>query len=69
MDLVRADGSDIERHIRQAEQMMHHPHRGMPAAPYLLMDDWRRFLCWADGVVQHLEQPRPVPELEHGLTY
>ena len=69
MDLVRADGSDIERHIRQAEQMMHHPHRGMPAAPYLLMDDWRRFLCWADGVIQHLEQPRPVPELEHGLTY
>ena len=69
MDLVRIDSSDIERQLRQAEQVMHHPHRGMSATPYPLMDDWRRFLCWTDGVIQHLEQPRPVPELEHGLTY
>ena len=65
MDLVRIDSSDIERQLRQAEQVMHHPHRGMSAVPYLLMDEWRRFLCWADGVIQHLEQPRPVSELEH----
>ena len=64
MDL-KTDTSDIERQIHQAEQMMHHPHRGMSATPYPLMDDWRRFLCWTDGVIQHLEQPRPVPELEH----
>jgi len=38
MDLMRIDSSDIERQIRQAEQMMHHPHRGMSAAPYPLMD-------------------------------
>ena len=69
MDLVKTDSSDIERQIRQAEQMMHHPHRGMSAAPYPLMDDRRRFLRWTDGVIQHMEQPRPVPELEHGLTY
>ena len=68
MDL-KTDTSDIERQIHQAEQMMHHPHRGMSATPYPLMDDWRRFLCWTDGVIQHLEQPRPGPELEHGLTY
>ena len=65
MDLVKTDSFDIERQIRQAEWMMHHPHRGMSAVPYLLMDEWRRFLCWADGVIQHLDQPRPVPELEH----
>jgi len=69
MDLVRTDSFDIERQIRQAEQMMHHPHRGMSAPLYPLMDDWRRFLRWTDGVIQHMEQPRPVPELEHGLTY
>ena len=69
MDLVKTDSSDIERQIRQAEQMMHHPHRGTSAAPYLLTADWRRFLRRTDGVIQHMEQPRPVPELEHGLTY
>ena len=65
MDLVKADRSDIERQVRQAEWMMRHPQRGMSATPYLLMHDWRRFLCWIDGAIQHLEQPRPVPELEH----
>jgi len=69
IELLRTDSSDIEWQILQAEQMMRHPHQGMSTAPYLLMDDWRRFLCWTDGVIQHLEQPRPVPELEHGLTY
>ena len=69
MDLVKTDRSDIERHVHQAEWMMHHPHRGMSAAPYLLTADWRRFLRRTDGVIQHMEQPRPVPELEHGLTY
>jgi len=64
-DLVKADRSDIERQVRQAEWMMRHPQRGMSATPYLLMHDWRRFLCWIDGAIQHLEQPRPVPELEH----
>jgi hypothetical protein len=65
MDLVKADRSDIERQVRQAESMMRHPQRGMSAVPHLLMDDWRRFLCWIDGAIQHLEQPRPVSELEH----
>jgi hypothetical protein len=65
MDLVKIDRSDIERQVRQAEWMMRHPQRGMPAAPFLLMDDWRRFLRWLDAAIQHLEQPRPVPELEH----
>ena len=65
MDLVKTDRSDIERQVRQAEWMMHHPQRGMPAALYLPMDDWRRFLCWIDGVIQQLGQPRPVAELEH----
>jgi len=69
IDLVKTDSFDIERQIRQAEWMMHHLHWGMSAAPYPLMDDWRRFLRWTDGVIQHMEQPRPVPELEHGLTY
>ena len=65
LDLVKTDRSDIERHVRQAELMMRHPQRGMAAVPYLLMDDWRRFLCWVDEAIQHLEQPRPVLELEH----
>jgi hypothetical protein len=65
MHLVKTDRSDIERQVRQAEWMMHHPQRGISAVPCLLMDDWRRFLCWIDGAIQHLEQPRPVPELEH----
>jgi len=65
MGLVKTDRSDIERQVRQAEWMMRHPRRGVSAAPYLLIADWRRFLCWIDGVIQHLEQPRPVPELEH----
>ena len=65
MDLVKADRSDIERQVHQAEWMMHHPQRGMSAAPYPLMDDWRRFLRWLDGAIQHLERPRPAPELEH----
>ena len=65
MDLVKADRSDIERQVHQAEWMMHHPQRGMSAAPYLLIADWKRFLRWLDGAIQHLEQPRPVPELEH----
>jgi hypothetical protein len=64
-DLMQADRSDIERQVRQAEWMIRHPQRGMPAAPYLLMDDWRRFLCWIDGAIEHLRQPRPIPELEH----
>jgi len=64
-NLVQTDRSDIERQVRQAEWMMRHPQRGLSATPYLLMDDWRRFLCWIDGAIQHLEQPRPVPELEH----
>lgn len=63
-DLMQADRSDIERQVRQAEWMMRHPQRGMPAVPYLLMDDWKRFLCWIDDATQHLGQPRPVPELE-----
>jgi len=65
MDLVKTDRSDIERQVHQAEWMMHHPRRGMSAAPYPLMADWTRFLCWLDAAIQHLEQPRPVPELEH----
>jgi hypothetical protein len=64
-DLVQADRSDIERQVRQAERMMRHPQRGMPAAPYRLIADWRRFLCWTDAAIGHLGQPRPVPELEH----
>ena len=65
MDLVKTDRSDIERQVHQAEWMMHHPQRGMSATPYLLIDDWRRFLCWIDGAIQHLEHPRSVPDLEH----
>jgi hypothetical protein len=65
MDLVKTDRSDIERQLRQAEWMMRHPQRGMSATPYRLMADWRRFLCWIDGAIQHLEEARPVPELEH----
>ena len=65
MGLVKADRSDIERQVRQAEWLMRHPQRGMSAAPYLLTDDWRRFLRWIDGAIRQLEQPRPVPELEH----
>jgi hypothetical protein len=65
MDLVKADRSDIERQVRQAEWLMRHPQRGMSAAPYLLTDNWRRFLCWIDGAIRHLEQPRSVPELEY----
>jgi hypothetical protein len=62
---VKTDRSDIERQVREAERMMHHPQRGISAVPYLLTEDWRRFLCWIDGAIQHLEQPRPAPELEH----
>ena len=65
MDLVKTDRSDIERQVRQAECLMHHPRRGISAVPHLLVDDWRSFLCWIDGAIQCLEQPRPVPELEH----
>jgi len=63
--LVKTDRSDIERQVRQAEWMMRHPQRGMSATPYRLMDDWRRFLGWIDGAIRHLEEPRPIPELEH----
>ena len=65
LSLVQADRSDIERQVHQAQSMMHHPHRGMSAAPYLLIADWTRFLRWLDAAIQHLEQPRPVAELEH----
>ena len=65
MDLVKADRSDIQRHVRLAEWMMRHPQRGMSATPYPLIDGWKRFLRWLDGAIQHLEEPRPVPELEH----
>jgi hypothetical protein len=63
--LVRADRGDIARQVRQAERMMRYPQRGMPAAPYPLIADWRRFLGWADAAIEHLGQPRPAPELEH----
>jgi hypothetical protein len=63
--LVKSDRSDIERQVRQAEWMMRHPRRGMSAAPGPLIGDWKRFLRWIDGAIQHLEQPRPVPDLEH----
>jgi len=49
--------------------MMHHPHHGMPAAPHLLIADCRPFLRWTGAAIHHLQQPWPVPELEHGLTY
>jgi hypothetical protein len=65
MDLMKTDRSDIKRQLWQAEWMLHHPQRGMSSVSYLLMDDWRRFLSWIDGAIRHLEQPRPVPELEH----
>ena len=65
IDLVKTDRCDIERQVHHAEQIMRHPHRGMPAVPYRLIADWNRFLRWTDAVIQHLEQPRPVPELEH----
>jgi hypothetical protein len=65
IDLVKTDRCDIARQVHRATQLMHHPHRGMPAAPYLLIADWTRFLRWADAAIRHLEQPRPVPELEH----
>jgi hypothetical protein len=64
-DLVTADRSDIARQVRQTQWMMRHPRRGMPAAPFLLLDDWKRFLHWADGAIQHLDQPQPAPQLEH----
>jgi hypothetical protein len=64
LDLMKKDRSDIERQLRQAEWLGRHPHRGMSPAPHLL-GGWRRFLSWVDGAIQHLEQPRPVPELEH----
>jgi hypothetical protein len=63
--LVRADRCDIDRQVRLAERMMRHPQRGMPAAPYPVIADWRRFLGWTDAAIGHLAQPRPVPELEH----
>ena len=66
---MRPDRSDIERQIHQAQQMMHHPHHGMPAAPHLLIADCRPFLRWTGAAIHHLQQPWPVPELEHGLTY
>jgi hypothetical protein len=62
---MQADRSDIERQVRQAEWMMRHPQRGMSAAPYPLIADWRGFLGWAEAAIEHLAQPRPVPELEH----
>ena len=65
MSLVKTDRSDIERQVRQAEWMIRHPQRGMSATPYRLLDDWKRFLCWIDGAIRHLEEPRPGPELEH----
>jgi hypothetical protein len=65
MGLVQTDRSDIERQVRQAEWMMRHPKRGISATPYRLLYDWKRFLCWIDGAIRHLEEPRPVPELEH----
>ena len=37
----------------------------MSADPDLLIADWNRFLRWTDAAMQHLEQPRPVAELEH----
>ena len=64
-DLVKADRSDIEWHVRQAAWLMRHPQRGVSATPYPLMKDWKRFLCWIDSALRHLEQPRPVAELEH----
>jgi hypothetical protein len=63
MNLVKTDRSDIERHVHQAEWIMHHPHRGTSAAPYLLLADWRKFLRWLDGAIQHLKQPGPSPTL------
>jgi hypothetical protein len=65
IELVTTDRRDIARQVHQAKQLMHHPHRGMLTAPYLLVADWTRFLSWADAAIRHLEQPRPVPELEH----
>jgi len=65
MELMKTDRSDIERQLRQADWLLHHPQRGMSSAPYLLTNDWRRFLSWVDGAIRHLEQPRPVSELEH----
>ena len=65
LSLVQADRSDIERQVHQAQSMMHHPHRGMPAAPYLLIADWNRFLRWLDAALEHLDQPRPAAELDH----
>ena len=65
IDLVKTDRGDIARQVHYAQRLMHHPHCGMPAAPYLLMADWAKFLRWTDAAIQHLEQPRPVPELEH----
>jgi hypothetical protein len=65
IDLLTTDRRDIQRQIRHAQQLSRHPHRGMAAAPYLLIADWARFLRWADAALRHLQQPRPVPELEH----
>lgn len=61
---MKKDRSDIERQLRQVDWLRHHPHRGLSSSPHLL-DGWRGFLSWVDGVIQHLEQPRLVPELEH----
>lgn len=44
IDLVTTDRRDIARQLRQAHQVGRRPHRGMPAAPYLLIADWTRFL-------------------------
>jgi hypothetical protein len=65
IDLVTTDRRDIARQLHHARQLMHHPHRGMPATPYLLIADWTKFLRWTDAALQHLQRPRPVPELDH----
>ena len=65
IELMTTDRRDIQRQVHHAKQLSHHPHRGMSAAPYPLIADWTRFLRWTDTAIQHLQQPRAVPELEH----
>lgn len=64
LELMKKDRSDIERQLRQARRLMHHPHRGMFVTQGLF-DDWMGFLSWINDAIQHLEQPRSVHELEN----
>ena len=64
INLIRRDRVDIDKQLRLEQQIQRRPRRGVSPTPRRVINAWRDYVKWIDGMVTYLEQPRSTAELE-----